>query len=631
MTAALNEPRAALGARLQTAVAKAFGAEHSAVDPMVRRSERADFQADLAMGMAKALKRPPRQVAEAVVAAADLSDICERVEIAGPGFINLTLKTSFLDRALAEVARDERLGVAGATIKERIVIDYSAPNVAKEMHVGHLRSTIIGDALARLLELAGHEVIRQNHIGDWGTPFGMLIEHLLDVGESGAQASMGELSDFYRAARVKFDSDPKFADRARERVVLLQAGDARTLALWRQLVELSLQYFSSVYERLGVGLRNEHVRGESSYNEALPEIAAELERRGLASVDDGALCAFPPGFTNRDGEPLPLIVRKQDGGYGYGATDLAALRYRTQTLRGTRLLYVVGAPQAQHLAMVFAVGAQAGWLAPPARAEHVAFGAILGADKKMFKTRAGETVRLTDLLDEAVERAEAELEKRSPGGSSAARRALAADIGIGAIKYADLSNDRIKDYVFDWDRMLAAEGRTGPYLQYAHARIHSIFRKGAESGVTRKAGAAISGCRAGRAQARARAARLRHGGARSRRDAAAASLGRLPLRPRDGVHDVLRDVPRAEGARRSDARVAARAVRAHGARARKRAPRAGNRRARAHVADAGLAREANRFVRFDLLRRRDAPDGVTDCYVALSLPFSFEHSTGGIP
>ncbi|HEX7237662.1 MAG TPA: arginine--tRNA ligase [Gammaproteobacteria bacterium] len=491
MTAA-HDPRAVLGARLQAAVAKAFGAEHAAVDPMVRRSERADFQADLAMGMAKTLKRPPRQVAEAVVAAADLADVCERVEIAGPGFINLTLKTPFLERGLAALARDDRLGVPRAAVKDRVVIDYSAPNVAKEMHVGHLRSTIIGDALARLLELAGHEVVRQNHIGDWGTPFGMLIEHLLDVGESGAQASMGELSDFYREARAKFDSDPKFADRARERVVQLQAGDARTLDLWRKLVELSKQYFSSVYERLGVGLRNDDVAGESFYNAALADVCAELERKGLASINDGALCAFPPGFTNRDNEPLPLIVRKQDGGYGYGATDLAALRYRTQTLRGTRLLYVVGAPQAQHLAMVFAVGAQAGWLKPPARAEHVAFGSILGADKKMFKSRAGETVRLTDLLDEAVERADAELAKRDAERSAPERRALAAEIGIGAIKYADLANDRIKDYVFDWDRMLAPEGRTGPYLQYAHARIQSIFRKGAEAGVVREQGAAIA-------------------------------------------------------------------------------------------------------------------------------------------
>jgi arginyl-tRNA synthetase len=489
---AVHDPRAVLGARLQAAVGKAFGAEHVDVDPMVRRSERADFQADLAMGMAKALKRAPRQVAEAVVAAAELSDVCDRVEIAGPGFINLTLEASFVERGLGALARDDRLGVPLAAVKDRIVIDYSAPNVAKEMHVGHLRSTIIGDALARLLEFAGHHVIRQNHIGDWGTPFGMLIEHMLDVGESGAQATMGELGDFYRAARAKFDGDPRFADRARERVVQMQAGDPSTLALWAQLVGLSKEYFSSVYERLAVQLRGGDWRGESSYQAALAEIAAELERKGLASVNDGALCAFPPGFTNRDGEPLPLIVRKQDGGYGYAATDLAALRYRTQTLRATRVLYVVGSPQAQHLSMVFAVGAQAGWLAPPVRAEHVAFGSILGADKKMFKTRAGDTVRLTDLLDEAVERAEAELQKRGAESNSAERRALAAEIGIGAIKYADLANDRIKDYVFDWDRMLAAEGRTGPYLQYAHARIQSIFRKGAEAGIARKRDAAIA-------------------------------------------------------------------------------------------------------------------------------------------
>jgi arginyl-tRNA synthetase len=476
---------------LRHAVAKAFGPEHADVDAMVRRSERADFQADLAMGLAKALRRPPRQVAEAIVAAADLVDVCAVVEIAGPGFINLTLEASVLEQALRIVAADARLGVPLADVRERVVIDYSAPNVAKEMHVGHLRSTIIGDALARLLEFAGHDVIRQSHIGDWGTPFGMLIEHLLDVGQGGAQASVGELNEFYRAARAKFDEDASFAERSRQRVVLLQAGDERTLDLWRQLVEVSKLHFSGIYARLGVTLRDEDVRGESAYNAALPEVANELERDGYGEISDGALCVFPPGFTTREGEPLPLIVRKQDGGFGYAATDLAALRYRTRTLRGTRLLYVVGAPQAQHFAMVFAVGALAGWLAAPVRAEHVAFGAVLGADKKMFKTRAGDTVRLVDLLDEAVERAAAELERRSPEGDVAARRALAAQIGIGAVKYADLANDRIKDYVFDWDRMLAAEGRTGPYLQYAHARIHSIFRRAAEGDIERRGGAPI--------------------------------------------------------------------------------------------------------------------------------------------
>ena len=423
-----------------------------------------------------------------------------------------------------QLAADERLGVPRPAQVDRVVIDYSAPNVAKEMHVGHVRTTIIGDALARVLEFVGHEVIRQNHIGDWGTPFGMLIEHLLDVGggKTGAHSSLGELNDFYRAARVKFDADPSFAERARHRVVLLQAGDARTLELWRELVEISKLHFSAIYDKLGVTLRATDIRGESAYNSVLPEIAAELERLGLARISDGALCVFAPGFANREGEPLPLIVRKQDGGYGYAATDLAALRYRTQTLHGTRLLYVVGAPQAQHFAMVFAVGELAGWLKPPVRAEHVAFGSVLGADKKMLKTRAGDTVRLASLLDEAVERAEAELERRDPDGDPAARRALAPQIGIGAIKYADLSNDRIKDYVFDWDRMLAAEGRTGPYLQYAHARIHSIFRKAAEGGIARGRRGHDSAGRARRARARARAARLRQGGDGRGRDAAPA-------------------------------------------------------------------------------------------------------------
>jgi len=489
----VKEPQSALAALLRTAVTAAFGAEHAGVDPMVRRSERADYQADLAMGLAKTLRQSPRQVAAAVVAAADFGSLCDRVEIAGPGFINFTLKTSALEQGVAALAADERLGVPRPASVDRVVIDYSSPNVAKEMHVGHVRTTIIGDALARVLEFIGHEVIRQNHIGDWGTPFGMLIEHLLDLGggETRGHSSLGELNEFYRAARVKFDADPEFADRARQRVVLLQAGDTRTLDLWRKLVAISELHFFSIYEKLGVTLSPADIRGESSYNSMLAETAAELERLGLAKINDGALCVFAPGFVNREGEPLPLIVRKQDGGFGYAATDLAALRYRTQTLHGTRLLYVVGAPQAQHFAMVFAVGELAGWLKPPVRAEHVAFGAVLGADKKMLKTRAGDTVRLVSLLDEAVERAEAELVRREPNGDPAVRRALAPQIGIGAIKYADLSNDRIKDYVFDWDRMLAAEGRTGPYLQYAHARIHSIFRKAAEGGIVRGGAGAI--------------------------------------------------------------------------------------------------------------------------------------------
>jgi arginyl-tRNA synthetase len=482
----MSDPRILLSERLRAAVVAALGAEYAGVDPQVHRSARADYQADLAMGLAKQLERPPRDVAAAIVAKLDLDRICERVEVAGPGFINLTLERAFLEREAGALARDSRLGVPLAAQPDRVILDYSAPNVAKEMHVGHLRSTIIGDALGRILEALGHEVVRQNHVGDWGTPFGMLIEHLVDLGpgaKAGADSDVHELSAFYRDARAKFDADAAFAERSRRRVVLLQALDPHTLELWHELIELSKKYFNDIYAQLGVLLRDEHLRGESFYNPMLPEIADELERRGIARVSDGALCVFAPGFTNREGEPLPLIVRKQDGGFGYAATDLAALRYRTQTLHGTRLLYVVGAPQTQHFQMVFKVGELAGWLRPPARAEHVAFGSVLGADKKMLKTRAGDTVALAALLDEAIERADAETAKRDPGLAPAARRVLAPKIGIGAVKYADLANDRIKDYVFDWDRMLAAEGRTGPYLQYAHARIHSIFRKAAESGV----------------------------------------------------------------------------------------------------------------------------------------------------
>jgi arginyl-tRNA synthetase len=483
--ATMADPRNLLGVRLQAAVAAAFGPDFAGVDPMVRRSDRADYQADLAMGLAKPLKRAPRHVAEAVVGKLDARDVCERVEIAGPGFINLWLSRPFLEQQIASLARDQRLGVPLVQWPDKIIVDYSAPNVAKEMHVGHLRSTIIGDALARMLECLGHEVVRQNHIGDWGTPFGMLIEHFVDLGlgkGAGERSDVGELSEFYRNARAKFDADPAFAERARRRVVLLQAGDEQTLALWRALIDVSKRHFENAYARLGVLLRDADLRGESFYNAMLPDIAAELERRGIASVSEGALCVFVPGFVNREGQPLPLIVRKQDGGYNYAATDLAALRYRTQTLGGTRLLYVVGAPQSQHFAMVFAVGELAGWLKPPARAEHVAFGSILGTDKKMLKSRVGDSIPLTSLIDEAVERADAEIARRDPELDSATRKLLAPKIGIGALKYADLANDRIKDYVFDWDRMLAPEGRTGPYLQYAHARIQSIFRKAAEAG-----------------------------------------------------------------------------------------------------------------------------------------------------
>jgi arginyl-tRNA synthetase len=352
--------------------------------------------------------------------------------------------------------------------------------VAKEMHVGHLRSTVIGDALVRLLAHVGHDVRRENHIGDWGTPFGMLIEHLLDVGEEEAVAelSVGDLDRFYKEARAAFDASDEVKERSRQRVVLLQSGDAETLRLWRILVDQSAAYFQTVYDRLDVLLTVDDIVGESAYNDDLPTVVADLDAQGLLVVDDGADCVFPPGFTNRDGEPQPMIVRKADGGYGYAATDLATIRHRVDGTKATQILYVVGAPQRDHFEMVFAVARLAGWLPQGVAAEHIPFGNVLGADRKMFKTRSGETVRLVDLLDEAVDRAAAAIAEKNPDLVGEEATAVAHAVGIGAVKYADLSSDRVKDYVLDFDRMLAFEGNTGPYMQYAHARIRSIFRRG---------------------------------------------------------------------------------------------------------------------------------------------------------
>jgi arginyl-tRNA synthetase len=356
------------------------------------------------------------------------------------------------------------------------------------MHVGHLRSTIIGDAIVRLLEFQGHRVIRQNHVGDWGTPFGMLIEHLLDERAAGRDSSVRELVGFYQVARARFEAEPAFTERARRRVVLLQRGDPETLALWQRLVDVSVEHFAALYARLGVTLRPADVAGESRYNADLPGVVADLERAGLARPSQGAICVFLPGVTGRDGAPVPLMIRKQDGGYTYATTDLAALRHRVQVLGARRVIYVVGTPQTQHLAMVFQTARLAGWVDDAVRLEHVAFGSILGSDRKMLKTRAGESVRLVALLDEAVERAARVVEAKSPDLDPDTRARIAAAVGIGAVKYADLSSDRVKDYVFDWDRMLALDGNTAPYLMYAHTRIRSILRRGGTSEAEAAAG-----------------------------------------------------------------------------------------------------------------------------------------------
>jgi arginyl-tRNA synthetase len=461
---------------------QAFDALEPGADPVVRPSNRPgiDFQSNGAIALAKRTGGAPREVAEKVVAAAQLNGICSVVEIAPQGFINITVDDGYLGQLLRELAADARALADPAAVSQTVVVDYSSPNVAKEMHAGHLRTTIIGDALCRMLSFACHRVIRQNHVGDWGTPFGMLIEHLLDVGEDvGAhELSVGDLDEFYREARAEFDGSEEFQERSRRRVVLLQSGDPETLRLWQVLVDQSVAYFEEVYTKLGVLLTPADVVGESAYNDQLRVVLQELDDRGLLVESDGALCVFLDGYTNREGEPLPLIVRKSDGGYGYAASDVACVRDRFGRLGADLALYVVGSPQAQHLSMVFDAATLAGYIPEGARAVHVSFGSMLGADRKMFRTRAGESVKLVDLLDEAVMRAAAAVEEKNPDLSAAERDVVARMVGIGAVKYADLSTDRIRDYVFDWDRMLAFEGNTAPYLQYARVRCLSIFRRG---------------------------------------------------------------------------------------------------------------------------------------------------------
>lgn len=453
-------------------------------DPVLRRSTRCDYQMNGALALARLLSIDPREAATRVMDSVDLGQFVKHVEIAPSGFINLTVRDELLSRLVNEQVADPALGVPAAPMARRVVVDYSHPNVAKEMHVGHLRTTIIGDAIVRVLQRVGHTVIKRNHIGDWGTPFGMLVEHLLDIGEESTAEllSMGDLNGFYRAAREKFDSDPDFARRSRSRVVSLQSGDERSLALWRVLVDQSVGYFQQVYAKLGVLLRPEDVVGESSYNTMLPSVAADLAAVGLVVESDGALCCFPNGFVTRDGDPLPLIVRKSDGGYGYAATDLAALRNRAGALRADEILYVVGAPQREHLAMCIAVAREAGWVPPSVRTAHVAFGSVLGPDHRPFRTRAGGSIRLIDLLDEAVDKAGQVVREKNPALGSDAHEAIAEAVGIGAIKYAELSIDRVKDYVFDWSHMLSFEGNTGPYLQYAHVRARSLLRKAGSPG-----------------------------------------------------------------------------------------------------------------------------------------------------
>jgi len=476
------DPAAELDRRFAASIEQAAPSAAGHADAAVRRSRRADYQVNGIIAAAKASGARPADLATEVLARTDLSDLADDVSVANAGFINVNLSEKYLTQAIGRLRDDPRLGTQPADVTQIVVVDYSHPNVAKEMHVGHLRTTIIGDAIVRLMQRQGHAVIRENHIGDWGTPFGMLIEHLVDIGEAKAarELSVGDLTEFYQEARVKFDSDQDFADRSRKRVVTLQSGDPVSRRLWQVLVDQSAAYFQRVYDELEVELTPDDIMGESAYNDMLPALVPDLRAAGILVESDGAQCVFPPGFTGRDGSPLPLIVQKKDGGYGYAATDLATIRDRVDRLGATLLLYVVGAPQRLHLEMCFAVARMAGWLKAGREAIHVPFGTVLGPDKKPFRTRAGGTTKLIDLLDEAVAKAERLVDEKSPHLTGDERNEVAQAVGIGAIKYADLSVDRNRDYVFDWDRMLSFDGNTGPYLQYAHARARSVLRKSGE-------------------------------------------------------------------------------------------------------------------------------------------------------
>ena len=460
-----------LGGLVARAVSSALGVEVG--DPQVRPSGNekfGDYQTTVAMALAKQVGRPPRDIAGDLVKLLDDTAVVRSAEIAGPGFVNFHLADrALLDRVAAAAADPDRAAIPQAAEQRRVIVDYSSPNVAKEMHVGHLRSTIIGDALARMERFLGHEVIPENHIGDWGTPFGMLLEQI----DEQPDVDLSDLNRFYKLVRERFDSDEEFAERARRRVVLLQSGDARTRELWDRLVEESERHFAVVYDLLGVGLTHEHTVGESFYNQWLDETVEELVALKLAREDQGALIVSPDGFTGREGQPAVMIVRKSDGGYTYAASDLAAIRHRVRDQQADDMLYVVGAPQAMHFAMVFATAREAGWLTGAHRAVHVPFGSVLGEDGKMLRTRAGVEVKLVDLLEEAVQRAA----KLVPDDTQDVARA----VGIGSLKYADLVNDRDRDYTFAWDRMLSLDGNTGVYLQYAVARIRSMLAKAGDA------------------------------------------------------------------------------------------------------------------------------------------------------
>lgn len=449
-------------------------------EPQVRQSAKVqfgDYQANGVMAIAKKLGMAPRQLAEKVLTHLDLSGIASKVEIAGPGFINIFLAPEFLADQVSLALQSDRLGITKPQA-QTIVVDYSAPNVAKEMHVGHLRSTIIGDASVRTLEFLGHNVIRANHVGDWGTQFGMLIAWLeLQQQQNAGEMALADLEGFYREAKKHYDEDEAFAERARSYVVKLQGGDEYFLQMWRKLVDITMTQNQMTYDRLNVTLTRKDVMGESLYNSMLPGIVADLKAKGLAVESEGATVVFLDEFKNKEGEPMGVIIQKKDGGYLYTTTDIACAKYRYETLHADRVLYYIDSRQHQHLMQAWTIVRKAGYIPESVSLEHHMFGMMLGKDGKPFKTRAGGTVKLADLLDEALERARRLVAEKNPDMPADELEKLANAVGIGAVKYADLSKSRTTDYVFDWDNMLAFEGNTAPYMQYAYTRVLSVFRK----------------------------------------------------------------------------------------------------------------------------------------------------------
>ena len=440
-----------------------------------------DFATNIALMLAKPAGMKPRDLAEKLIAALPADNAVAKVEIAGPGFINFFQADDWLTGLLDQALADPYLAVPRPEQAQTVVVDYSSPNLAKEMHVGHLRSSIIGDAVVRTLEFLGHAVVRQNHVGDWGTQFGMLLAYLEEQKseESNTELSreLGDLEGFYRAAKQRFDESDAFATRARSLVVKLQAGDEDCLALWREFNSVSLSHCQAVYDRLGVSLTPADVRGESAYNDDLAQVVSDLDARGLLSEDQGAQCVFMDEFKNKEGAPLPVIVQKADGGYLYATTDLAALRYRAGTLHADRMLYFVDQRQALHFQQMFSLAKRAGFVPEPTELEHMGFGTMNGPDGRPFKTRDGGTVKLIDLLDEAEERAYTLVKDKNPQLDDQDLRTIAHAVGIGAVKYADLSKNRSSDYIFNFEQMLSFEGNTAPYLLYAYTRVASVFRK----------------------------------------------------------------------------------------------------------------------------------------------------------